>query len=156
MTDANPIETMIRREVAKTAPAAVKAALPREFEAFGDDRYSLSIADLGITLEIDRLRRQHGELIGELSARCALPGARAVNGTGVISIADLNLSSARARTDRAKLLASRANTRDLDWIGVVEDFASACYTPTGSDSRRWTFGNCRGHPAMMTCSRWTG
>ena len=107
-----PVEDVLRRELAKAAPAAVKAALPRQFDAFGHDRYGLSIPDLGIVLEIDRLRRQHGELIGELSARCALPGARAVNGT--ISIADLNLSSARARTDRAKLLASRANTRDLD------------------------------------------
>jgi len=39
-----------------------------------------------------------------------------------LSIADFNLSSARARQDRAKLLSLRANTGDLDWVGLVEEF----------------------------------
>jgi hypothetical protein len=116
-----PIENLIQREVARSATAAKKAALPREFRAWGEDRYSFAVADLGLTIEVDRLRREHGELIGELSARCELPGARVVNGSS-LSIADLNFSSARARTDRAKLLATRANIPDLDWTGLVEDF----------------------------------
>lgn len=84
------------------------------------DRYRLNLPGLGIVLEVDRLRREHHELIGELAARCALPGARAVN--GVLSIADFNLSSARARTERAKMLADRARTNDLDWAGILEEF----------------------------------
>jgi hypothetical protein len=100
----------------------VVAAVERKFEAIGEDRYRLTVADLGITLELDRLRREHHELIGELSARCELPGARTVDGS--LSIADLNLSSARARQDRAKLLKERANTGEqLDWVAILEEFS---------------------------------
>ena len=118
------IERLLVDEHAKTAPKKGLppiAALVREFKAFGDDRYRLTIADIGVTLEIDRLRRDHHELIGELSAWCNLPGAKTVNGT--LSIADFNLSSARARQDRAKLLALRSDTREhLDWTAVIEEF----------------------------------
>src|SRR4029077_4721024 len=76
---------------------------------------------LGVKLEIDRLRREHHELIGELSVWCDLPGARTVNGT--LSIADFNVSSARARQDRANLLVLRSNTgSSLDWTAIVEEF----------------------------------
>lgn len=115
------IETLIAREMARVAPERAKAAMRREFRAVGDDRYHLTIPDLGITIEVDRLRRERGELLGELSVRCELPGARTVNGDS-ISIADLNFSSARARTERARLLAARANIRDLDWTGILEEF----------------------------------
>jgi hypothetical protein len=94
--------------------------LARNFKAFGEDRFRYTVPELGITLEVDRLRREHQELIGELSVRCDLPGAQTIDGT--LSIADFNLSSARARQDRAKLLKLRANTSDLDWDGLVEEF----------------------------------
>jgi hypothetical protein len=118
------IERLLVDEHAKTAPKKglpPLAAIARDFKAFGDDRYRLTIADIGVTLEIDRLRRDHHELIGELSASCDLPGAKTVNGT--LSIADFNLSSARARQDRAKLLTLRSDTREhLDWTAVIEEF----------------------------------
>ncbi|MGA3099088.1 MAG: hypothetical protein ABSF25_21740 [Bryobacteraceae bacterium] len=94
--------------------------MKRDFQAFGDDRYRLTIPDITITLEIDRLRREHHELIGELSVWCDLPGARTVDGS--LQIANLNLSSARARQDWAKHLATRANAGDLDWTGLIEEF----------------------------------
>lgn len=108
-----------RRQPMKALPSLVAAT--RQFESVAEDRYRLRIPELGITLELDRLRRERSELIGELSAQCDLPGVR--SGDGVLSIADFNLSSARARTDRAKLLAARANTREgVDWVGVLEEF----------------------------------
>ena len=61
------------------------------------------------------------ELQGELSVRCGLPGALSFDGT--ISFAGINLSSLRARQERAKFLAQRARTKDLDWLGLVEEFA---------------------------------
>ena len=126
------IEQMLQVEHAKDLrqmrPIQPAAVAEREFSAFGDDRYRLAVPRIGVALEIDRLRREHHELIGELSVRCGLPGARGVNGSDVMSVADLNLSSARARTDRAKLLATRANTRDLDWVGIVEDFCQRVLT----------------------------
>jgi hypothetical protein len=117
------IERLLVEEYAKTKPQKrlpALAAVARDFGAFGEDRYRLAIPDIGVTLEIDRLRRERQELIGELSVRCELPGAHTVNGS--LSIADFNLSSARARQDRAKLLASRSNARDLDWTALIEEF----------------------------------
>ena len=100
----------------------LRDAMPKAgFEANGDDSYRLNIPDKGVSICADRVRREHHELIAELAVYCTLPGARVVNGVA-LSIADLNLSSARARQDRAKLLAQRANTRDLDWVGVIEGF----------------------------------
>jgi hypothetical protein len=90
------------------------------FSVLGDDRYRLSLPHIGVTFEIDRLRRERSELVGELSVRCDLPGALTVDGN--LSIADFNLSSARARLDRAKYLAGRARARDVDWVALVEEF----------------------------------
>ena len=52
-----------------------------------------------VALDVDRLRREHGELVGELTVRCGLVGSRiAENGT----TADFNFSSLQARQTRAK------------------------------------------------------
>lgn len=119
---ANPdIEQLLQvehaREIQQMKPAG--APLKREFTAVSEDRYKLAVPELGVTLEIDRLRREHQELLGELSVYCQLPGARTVNGT--LSIADFNLSSARARSDRAKLLGERSNAKEVDWQALVEE-----------------------------------
>lgn len=107
-----------RRQPPKRLPPL--AAMTREFQAFGEDRYRMVVAEIGVTLEVDRLRREHHELMGELSAHCELPGARTVDGS--LSIAGLNLSSAMARQYRAKLLSDRANTPGFDWAGLIEEF----------------------------------
>lgn len=90
-----------------------------KFECLSEDRYALNLPQFGIVLEADRLRREHAELIGELCVRCKLPGARTYDGT--LSIADFNLSSARARSERARLLADRAQAKELDWVGYLEE-----------------------------------
>ena len=100
-------------------PRSAPERAAHKFERLSDDRYALSLPQLGIVLETDRLRREHNELIGELCVRCKLPGVRTYDGT--LSIADFNLSSARARSDRAKLLADRSNLKDLDWAGYLEE-----------------------------------
>lgn len=88
--------------------------------------YFLEKPGLGIHLEVDRLRRDRHELIGELTVKSSLPGVKTVN--GVISTADFNFSSARARQDRAKLLAERANLKDVDWFGLLEEFTQGVFT----------------------------
>lgn len=94
-----------------------------EFIGDGDTGYRLEVSDLGIVLTIDRLRRRADELIGELVVRVDLAGARRVSDDGVISAADFNVSSLRARQDRATWLARRAQTGELlDWAGVLEYF----------------------------------
>ena len=85
------------------------------------EAYRFEVPAYGITFEADRLRREHQEVIGELTVRCELPGAKSVNNS--LSVGDLNFSSVRARQDRAKLLAQRANTNGhVDWFGLLEDF----------------------------------
>lgn len=115
------IEHLIHQEVARAANEAQKAAMVREFHVISDDCYSFTVPDLGLELTLDRVRRERSELVGELSVSCDLPGVKPANGS-VISAGDFNVSSIRARSDRAKLLASRANIPNLDWIGVVEAF----------------------------------
>jgi hypothetical protein len=109
-----------RRDVAEVLTSPNGDGHTRTFAVVDGDRYRLSIPEFALTLEMDRLRRERHELIGELSVYSALPGARVVG--GALSIADLNLSSARARQDRAKLLALRSQAETLDWIGVMEEF----------------------------------
>ena len=94
----------------------------RIFERLDEGRYRMQIPGIASELEIDLLRREDGNLIGELIARCHLPGNRGVD--GLLSIADFNVSSARARSERAKIIATRANTKaeEVDWPGIVEDF----------------------------------
>jgi hypothetical protein len=111
---------MIRDARAEKLTVEHQARAARQFTALREDLYHLEIPGLGITFEIDRLRREHQELIGELCVRCDLPGARAYDGN--LSIADFNLSSARARSERAKLLADRSKAGELDWLQMLEEF----------------------------------
>jgi hypothetical protein len=104
----------------KPAEAAQQISSPHKFEQVTDDRFHLAIPDSAITFEIDRLRREHNELLGELCVRCTLPGVPTYD--GALSIADFNLSSARARSERANLLAKRSVSKELDWIGYLEEF----------------------------------
>jgi len=113
------LELIERAHVAKPTSADQRSTA-REFLAVSDDRYRLTLPGIGVEFEIDRLRRDHHELLGELAVRCDLPGARTVD--RCLSIADFNVSSARARSERAKLLADRARTNDLDWPSLIEEF----------------------------------
>lgn len=106
------------------ALAAIYAALPASahtaptFEAV-DGAYRLLVPTHGLMLEVDRLRRERHELVGELAVRCTRPGAGAV--AGVLSVADFNLSSAAARQTRAKLLKERYTANSLEWSGLLEE-----------------------------------
>jgi len=86
--------------------------------------YRLTVPEHGIVLEIDRLRRESNELIGELVVKCGMPGVKSFD--GVLSVGDMNVSSVRARMDRSKMLATRTNfgapEERIDWIGILEEF----------------------------------
>ncbi len=124
MNPAANVEMLLAQELGKqkyTPSLATRvAASDREFESLGDDRYRLSLPQVGVRFEVDRLRREHHELVGELCVRCDLPGARTVE--GILNIADFNFSSLRALQDRAKFLSTRANARDVDFTGLLEEF----------------------------------
>ena len=89
--------------------------------------YRWVVNSLGIVFEVDRLRRERHELIGEMGVKCDIPGARTVN--GYLLIGDLNFSSVRARSDRAKMLQERSRSNgEIDWIGLLEDFTQQVTT----------------------------
>jgi hypothetical protein len=93
--------------------------LVREFGRLrGTEGYQLTIPRAGTELRVERLRRERGELVGELTVDCNLPGT--LSTSGVLSVADLNLSSARARVERAKILADRSQA-DIGWSDIIED-----------------------------------
>jgi hypothetical protein len=84
--------------------------------------YHMLLAPPGITFHLDRVRRDHHELIGELAVHTDLAGSRR-SMSGALLTADFNLSSARARQERAKILAERARSADsIDWLRHLEEF----------------------------------
>jgi hypothetical protein len=90
------------------------------FTSRGEGYYRLEVPELAARLDVDRLRRERNELIGELTVCLDWAGAATVDGT--LSSADFNLSSARARQDRAKLLQQRSRSKpeDVDWQALLE------------------------------------
>lgn len=89
--------------------------------------YTMAKPGLGIVFEGDRLRREKQELIGELTVRCTIPGARTVN--GCLLTGDFNFSSLRTRTERAKVLQQRAATKEneIDWFALLEEFCQGVF-----------------------------
>ena len=92
----------------------------RHWRAVPGTGYCLDIEDLGVQLDLTRVRRDRHETIGLLTARAKFKGARTI-ADGILSSADFNCSSLRARTDRAKHLAERARVDSIDWIGILEE-----------------------------------
>jgi hypothetical protein len=95
--------------------------MQKVFQRLDEGRYRFVLDNVGVEFTVDRLRRRFDELVGELTVCCDLPGAR-TNGNHVLSVADFNLSSVRAREERARYLAKRAQTKDIDWTGLLEEF----------------------------------
>jgi len=107
----------------RLAAMAAEEAKPTEstFEALHEGAYRMTVPAAGTELSVDFLRRDGAQLKGELLVRCTLAGARTFG--GVLSIGDLNLSSARTRQSHAKYLEERAQAKDIDWTGMLEEFA---------------------------------
>jgi hypothetical protein len=99
---------------------------PAPFQRLDEGSYRLTLEALGVEFTVDRLRRKWDELVGEVTVRCTLPGAQTFG--GVLSVADLNLSSQRGRQERAGYLRERSRADDLDWSGLVEEFVQRVLT----------------------------
>lgn len=93
----------------------------RTFRQLADDRFELDAPDHGVSFEIARLRRERGSLVGELTVRCDLAGAPTFE--GILSAGDLYLTNPKARQERARLLAERSRTSDLDFASLLEELA---------------------------------
>jgi AAA domain-containing protein len=83
--------------------------------------YDMLIPDIGVYFSLSRIRRDKSETIGLLTVRVTFRGARNVF-NGLLSSADFNCSSLRARNERAKHLRERGRADDIDWSGLLEEF----------------------------------
>jgi len=116
-----PFDVRSEEDLNRMSERGASADVPvDQFEVVAFGRYRLRVPRFALVIEIDRVRRDHHELIGELAVSSRLPGGKAVG--GALSIADLNVSSARARQDRAKFLAQRSEAEAVDWHGILESF----------------------------------
>ena len=85
--------------------------------------YVLEWPQTATLIRLERLRRDRHELIGELTVDSGLKGR---SRTGRLTQGDFNLSSVRARTDRARALTGRLP--GLDWIGLLEELCQRVIT----------------------------
>lgn len=82
--------------------------------------YAMDVPELAIALTLDRVRRERGELHGDLAVQLGLPGTRSADGN--LYTAKFNVSGGTARGSVAKVLVRRANQPDIDWEDILEDF----------------------------------
>lgn len=80
------------------------------------------LPEIGVYLSLTRLRREKSETVGLLTVRTSFRGARTVFGN-VLSSADFNCSSLRARKERATHLLERSRADDLDWFSFLEELS---------------------------------
>jgi hypothetical protein len=94
---------------------------PPEFQCLGEGHYQFATGSLDILIEVDRLRLERRELVGQLTVYCQLAGVSMIEGK--LSDATFNLSRLRDRRELAQWLAQRAKTGELvDWTGLLEEF----------------------------------
>jgi hypothetical protein len=103
-----------------SAPAVCGA---RDFRVIdGGEQYALELRDVPITFELRQVRYERGDLFGRLTVRTALHGTRSF--AGVLGApSTLNLSSAQARSTRAKLLTELSRAPQIDWHRLIEELA---------------------------------
>lgn len=100
---------------------------PRHFEVVEPGTcYRLTVPGCDVVFEVDRLQWHRQELSGELLVRCDLRGTDAID--GVLSVATFNLSSARARSERASLLEKQSRARDIPWQPLLEELCQRTLT----------------------------
>lgn len=89
-----------------------------DFRSLGGEGYVLDLPECQTVLRLERLRRERGQLLGELTVASTLPAIPSVD--GVVHVADFNLSSDRARSERARILAERTKGMGFDWSSHLE------------------------------------
>jgi hypothetical protein len=103
--------------------AAPYLTCDRQFEVIGHGRgYVLRLVQVSIVFELLHVRRERGELLGQLRVLTDLPLTRSYEGA-LGAPGTYNLSSPTARKQRASLLADLSRRKDIDWLRLLEEFA---------------------------------
>lgn len=85
--------------------------------------YRLSVPAIDVVFDLDRLRRDRGDLKGHLTVRSGLAGARTIEG-GILLSTSIYLASAEARARLARMLEERASANDIDFVGLLEELTA--------------------------------
>jgi hypothetical protein len=104
--------------------AAIRLARDNEpsFHPVGVDGYRFVLPAYGVTIEAEHLRRERSQLRAEVLVRAEIQGAQTVD--GVLSVDDVNLSSAPKRGGFAKDLEALAKTgKTINWRRLIDEFA---------------------------------
>ena len=145
----NGAKDLDERLVHLAVSAKAKTERPADFERLEEGRYRLTEPCFGIELEVDHLRRERGQLHGELTIWCSLPGARTTD--GLLSSGSFNLSSQQVRGSQGKYLASRARTgNELDWTGLLEEFCHQVLTSERVGEPAVLLRDLPRRPALLT------
>lgn len=118
-----PVDFLRQRD---RKPNSVKG-LTREWKCRRGLGYELSIPDIGVTFTLKRVRPERHEVFGELTVRADFRGAQTV-ADNILSSADFNISSLRARSERAKHLHERARAPEIDWMLLIEELCLRALT----------------------------
>lgn len=95
----------------------------QRFKVIEEGRYELDIPEWQMVFQVDRLRRERQHLLGELTVRCDIPGCGAVK-DNIISISDMNFSSARAKEDKQRYLVRRVKCADeIPFLKLLEELS---------------------------------
>ena len=97
--------------------AAAAAPAVREFSTAGEI-YRYTLPEWELALEVDQIQRKWGDLVGELAV-LRESGADIFRGS-------VNLSNVERRQGVALQIAKRAGLKEIDWPGLVEEFAVLC------------------------------
>jgi hypothetical protein len=101
-------------------PGPALAGSRAHLEALPGGGYAYDLIDEGVRIELRYLRRERGQLHGEVDVQCTWAGV--ANHRGSLTCADQNLSSQPARRTLAKHCADRAKTKpeDFDWLKAID------------------------------------
>jgi hypothetical protein len=96
----------------------------RQWEVIGHGRgYILRLVQVPIIFEFLYVRRDRGELYGQLRVLTDLPGTRSYEGA-LGAPGTFNLTSPQARKARAVMLADLSRAPHIDWLRLLEEFSA--------------------------------
>ena len=91
--------------------------------------YILRLVQVPISFEFLHVRRERGDLVGQLRVMTDLTGTRGWSGT--LNAGTLNLSSPTQRKARAGTLEDLSRAPHIDWLRLLEEFSIRVHTADG-------------------------
>lgn len=111
-------------------------APPPNYADLGERKFSVSadrelivmeVLDGNVRFELDRIRFERGELHGQMAVYTGLTGATTYGEKKKLEDSSINLSSSSTRERWAKRLQGLARAPQINWDGLLNEFAFRCF-----------------------------